>query len=81
MEEFPNAKVHRCHAHIALNVLAKVPKNLKKTIADEIRSIFYASTRNKALEFYNHFKAEWKKEIPSALKCLENQPYSFSLND
>ncbi|MDY6854496.1 MAG: transposase [Thermodesulfobacteriota bacterium] len=29
-EEFPKAKVQRCQIHVARNVLAKVPKNLKK---------------------------------------------------
>ena len=72
MEEFSNAKVQRCQVHVARNVLAKVPRKLKKSIADEIRSIFYASSRKKALEFFKLFKAKWEKEIPSAVKCLEN---------
>jgi putative transposase len=71
-EEFPNAKVQRCQVHVGRNVLAKVPRKLKKTIADEIRSIFYASTKKKAMEFYNQFKADWEEEIPSAVKCLTN---------
>jgi putative transposase len=71
-EEFPNAKVQRCQIHVARNVLAKVPQKLKKTIADEVRSIFYASSRSKALEFFKQFKGTWEKEIPSAVKCLEN---------
>jgi len=72
LEEFPNARVQRCQLHVARNVLAKVPRKLKKVIADEIRSIFYASSRKKALEFFQQFKAQWDKEIPSAVKCLEN---------
>jgi putative transposase len=52
-------------------VLAKTPKKLKKAIADEIRSIFYASTRQKAMEFFDHFKQHYEKELPSAVKCLE----------
>jgi len=71
-EEFPNARVQRCQIHVARNVLAKVPRKLKKLIADEIRSIFYASSRTKALRFFDQFKERWKKELPSALKCLEN---------
>ena len=70
-EEFPKAKVQRCQVHVARNVLAKVPRKLKKTIADEVRSIFYASTRKKALEFFSRFKARWENELPSAVKCLE----------
>jgi putative transposase len=71
-EEFPNATVQRCQLHVARNILAKVPKKLKKTIGDEIRSIFYASSRKKALAFFDQFKARWEKEVPSAVKCLEN---------
>jgi putative transposase len=72
LEEFPNAKVQRCQIHVSRNVLAKVPRKLKKTIADEVRSIFYASSRKKALEFFDQFKSRWQKELPSAVKCLEN---------
>jgi putative transposase len=72
LEEFPNAKVQRCQIHVARNVLAKVPRKLKKTIADEIRSIFYASSKDKALCFFERFKEKWQKELPSAVKCLEN---------
>ena len=71
-EEFPNAKVQRCQLHVARNVLAKVPRKLKKAIGDEIRSMFYASSRKKALAFFNQFKARWEKQVPSAVKCLEN---------
>jgi putative transposase len=70
-EEFPKAEVQRCQLHVTRNVLAKVPRKLKKTIADEVRSIFYASTRKKALEFFSRFKARWENELPSAVKCLE----------
>lgn len=70
-EEFPKAKVQRCQLHVARNVLAKVPRKLKKEIADEIRSIFYASSKNKAMEFFEQFKRRWSEQLPSAVKCLE----------
>ena len=70
-EEFSNAKVQRCQVHVARNILAKVPRKLKKDIADEVRSIFYASSRKKAIEFFNDFKSKWDNELPSAVKCLE----------
>jgi putative transposase len=71
-EEFPNAKVQRCQVHVARNVLAKVPKNLKQEIADGLRSIFYASTKDKALEFFSAFKKKWERDLPSAVKSLNN---------
>ena len=71
-EEFPHGKVQRCQVHVARNVLAKVPKKLKQEVADDIRSIFYASSREKALEFSTRFTVRWQKEVPSAVKCLQN---------
>jgi len=71
-EEFIGARVQRCQVHVAKNVLAKVPKKLKKAVADEMRSIFYASSKQKALEFFKSFKQNWEREVPSAVKSLEN---------
>jgi len=71
IEEFPKAKVQRCQVHVARNVLAKVPKKLKKTVADDVRSIFYASSKIKAMEFFSQFKQRWEKDLPSAVKSLE----------
>ena len=71
-EEFTKAKVQRCQVHVARNILAKVPQKLKKEVADQVRSIFYASTKAKAIDFFESFKAEREKELPSAVKCLEN---------
>lgn len=70
-EEFPGAKVQRCQVHVARNVLAKVPQKFKEAVADGMRSIFYASSREKAREFFSEFKAKWEAQIPSAVKCLE----------
>jgi len=72
LEEFPNAGVQRCQIHVTRNVLAKVPRKLKKVIGDEIRSIFYASTKDKALEFFSAFKKRWEKDLPSAVRSLDN---------
>ena len=71
-EEFPKSKIQRCQVHVARNILAKVPRKLKQEVADDIRSIFYASSREKALEFSAQFTERWQKEVPSAVKCLQN---------
>jgi putative transposase len=71
-EEFPQSKVQRCQVHVTRNVLAKVPQKLKQKVADDIRSIFYASSREKALEFSIRFTQRWQKDVPSAVKCLRN---------
>jgi len=69
-EEFPNAKIQRCQVHVARNVLSKVPQKLKQSVADDIRSIFYASSRKKADEFARLFVEKWEKDIPSAVTSL-----------
>jgi len=51
-EEFPNSVVQRCQVHVARNVLSKVPQKHKKDVADDLRSIFYASSMDKAKAFY-----------------------------
>ena len=71
-EEFSHAKIQRCQVHVARNVLAKVPKNIKQAVADDLRSIFYASSRKKVDEFAVAFAERWGKDIPSAVKCLSN---------
>jgi putative transposase len=71
-EEFTNAKIQRCQVHVARNVLAKVPKKFKKAVADDMRSIFYASSKKKAMEFFSEFKERWGKDLSSAVKCLGN---------
>jgi len=70
-EEFPKAKVQRCQVHVARNVLAKVPRKLKKAVADDMRSIFYASSKPKAMEFFDIFRERWQQDLPSAVKCLD----------
>ena len=70
-EEFTNAEVQRCQVHVARNVLAKVTKKFKKAVADDLRSIFYASSKKKAREFFDQFTDRWEKDLPSAVKCLD----------
>lgn len=72
LDEFSNAKVQRCQVHVSRNVLCKVPQNMKKEVADGMRSIFYASTKKKSQEFFEGFKKKHGKALPSAVKCLES---------
>ena len=71
-EEFPKAKVQRCQVHVARNVLCKVPKKLKGKVTDGLRDIFYASSRTKALSFFEEFTKTYEGLIPSAVRCLKN---------
>jgi len=70
-EEFPKAKVQRCQVHVVRNVLAKVPKKFKQAVAKDIKTIFYAPSKEKALESFEAFTRKWGKDIPSAVSCLD----------
>ena len=48
-EEFSKAEVQRCQVHVSRNLLAKVTRKHQKEVTDDIRSIFYASTKDKAM--------------------------------
>jgi putative transposase len=69
-EEFSQARVQRCIVHVDRNVIAKVPKKLKKAVAADVRSIFYAPSREKALDQFRTFTEKWRKDLPSAVNCL-----------
>jgi transposase-like protein len=75
-EEFPHAKVQRCQVHVARNVLAKIPQKQKREVAGDIRSIFYASSKKKSLEYFEAFQGKWKDTLPSATSCLERSIHS-----
>ena len=70
-EEFFQAKIQRCQVHVARNVLAKVPKKLKQAVADDLRCIFYAPSKQEALEAFDRFRSKWAKALPSAVSTLE----------
>ncbi len=70
-EEFLQAKVQRCQVHVARNILAKAPKKLKQAVADDLRGIFYAPSKQAALEAFERFRSKWAKELPSAVSALE----------
>ncbi len=71
-EEFYNAEVQRCQVHLARNILSKVPIKHKKGVADDLRSIFYASSKDKAMEFFKEFRNKHNGNFPSAVKSLSN---------
>ena len=71
-EEFPKSKVQLCQVHVSRNVLSKVPRKIKKEVSDELGSIFYASSKDKALYLHDQFNKKWIKKIPSAVRTLNN---------
>lgn len=64
-------KVQSCQVHLSKNILSKVTRKEKGHVADDLRSIFYASTKNKAFKFYEDFIDKYAKDFPSAVKSLQ----------
>ena len=69
----------RCREDIAksrLTILrsndSKEKKKKKQEVADKLRDIFYASSRPKAMEFYNQFVLDYEKLFPSAVNSLKS---------
>ena len=48
----------------------KVPRAQKQPVADDLRSIFYASSYKKSKTQWEQFQDRWKSDLPSATKCL-----------
>jgi putative transposase len=71
-EEFCNAKVQRCQVHVARNVLCKVPKKQKKEVTDQLRNIFYASSKKRAISNFQNFVNKYEESLASAVRCLSN---------
>ena len=70
-EEFPGVNVQYCQFHVSGAVLAEVPHKFKRDVAEGMRSIFHASSREKARELFAAFRTKWEAHIPLAVERLE----------
>jgi len=63
-EEFPKAKIQRCQVHVARNVLAKVPRKLKKAVADDMRSIFMHPQKRRLMNSLRSSRRNGARRLP-----------------
>jgi transposase-like protein len=79
----PEVRRQRCTVHLQRNVLAKVPRRLRKRVAREVGAIFRAPGLAEARKRLAEVRARWAKELPEAMRVLERgfgaaaQFYSF----
>jgi putative transposase len=71
LDTFRRAKVQRCQFHKAGNVLAKVRRKDRKTVAGDMRQVMYAGDRLSAKRALEQFQGKWKAIYPDAVRCLE----------
>lgn len=69
-EEFAEAKMQRCRIHVAHNM----------DVADQVRSIFYASSKSRTIDFFESFKEKGKRirfQPSSAWKTNRNHVWQI----
>lgn len=79
----PGIPWQRCQCHLQQNAQAYVPKKeMKKKVADGIRSIFNAPDKQEAERLLGKTVAAWQKEAPSLSAWMEkNIPEGFTIFD
>ena len=63
--------MQRCQFHKAGNVLAKVRRKDRKTVAGQMREVMYAGDRLSAKRALERFQGKWRAIYPDAVRCLE----------
>lgn len=69
--KFPTSKRQRCVRHKMENVLSHVPEKQRAAVREELRAIFYQSSRAQAEQVTAAFIVKYEQHYPSALACLK----------
>lgn len=81
---FPNSRWQRCLVHFKRNILDNVKVKNRKEVAKDLREIWQAPNREKAIALKNKFVEKYSDIFPKAVDCLEEgfldslQFYNFS---
>jgi len=67
----PGIPIQRCVVHKIWNVVGKCPRNLRNIVPAEMKSIFYATNHEEALERFKAFKERWQQQLPALVGCIE----------
>lgn len=68
---YPRIPIQRCWAHKVRNVTDKVRKSDVEAIKKDLRRIFLAANRGRALEAFVRFGAIWEERYPGAVRCVK----------
>lgn len=72
---FPKADFQSCIVHKVRNTLNKVRSKDRKEVAEDLKSIYRASTKEDAKEAFNKFKEKWSRKYPNIVKSWEMELY------
>ena len=70
--EFPGSKFQLCVLHTVRNSLKKVRKTDREAVAEDLKKIYKAKTKEEARKALQAFKNKWKKYPEVARKWEEN---------
>ena len=70
-EVYPKADVQRCVVHKVRNALNAVRKKDQTAIAEDLKPIYEASTKEEAKERFQVFKRGWQSKHPKIVKSWE----------
>jgi transposase-like protein len=69
-EVYPQASEQRCWVHKMRNVKTHFPKRLHDEVKGYLREIYYAATKDNALELMDQFAERYQRNYPRAVACL-----------
>jgi len=69
-EVYPQASEQRCWVHKMRNVKTHFPKRLHDEVKGYLREIYYAATKDNALELMDQFAERYQRNYPRAVECL-----------
>jgi transposase-like protein len=69
---WPRAAHQRCWVHKLRNLSNRLKRSQQHCVA-EARDIYEAPNRKEALHAFRRWKAQWLKEAPEAVHCLESE--------
>jgi transposase-like protein len=76
---YPTVKRQLCIAHKQRNVLAKTSFKHKREVADDVKAIFHAETKEEAMEQAKTVVKKWYMTEPKAMESLRfNLEYCFT---
>lgn len=67
---YPSAPVQLCIVHKMRNVLGKTPAKHKRAVADDLKAIFAATTKDEAIEQTKIVIKKWYTTLPKAMESL-----------
>lgn len=68
---WPEVVIQRCWVHKMRNVINYFPHRLREEAGKDLKRIYSAGTKHKAIDEFRVFKQKWQTICPKGVRCLE----------